>query len=119
MPRFKSNRWWTFILTLAVLVAACCWRPGNSFADIVRGELQPGTGITDPGSGAPPPVGVGDPDVPMGTSALRKWRGGPMGNGNGTLSMHAVGDSHYVGVSSVWMWRLSMLAQVMRVYWVR
>jgi hypothetical protein len=118
MPRFNKNRWWTFILTLAVLAAVSYARPGSSLADIVRGELQPGVGISDPGSGSPGPVGAGDPDQPVATS-LKKWRGGPIGTGNGYLSMHAVGDSRYVGVSNVWMLRLSVLAQAMRVYWVR
>ncbi len=118
MPRFNTNRWWTFILTLGVLMAACYVRPVNSVADVIRGELQPGIGISDPGAGSPPPPGSGDPDVPVATS-MKVWRGGSLGNGNAYLSMHAVGDSHYVGVSNVWMWRLSVLAQMMRVYWIR
>jgi len=118
MPRFHSNRWWTFILTLGVLLAACQLHASKTHAAVIRSENVPGI-ISDPGSGTPPPTGSGDPDVPVATS-MKRWRGGgSLGSGNAYLAMRAAGDGHYVGVSNVWMWRLSVLAQAMRVYWTR
>jgi hypothetical protein len=111
------NRWWTFVLTLCVLSAVCWLHASRSYADPSKydGSFDGGPSY---GGGTPPPPGVGDPDAPV-ASALKKMQRGSNGSGNASLTQRSVGDSRYVGVSSVWMWRLSVAARALRVYWIR
>jgi hypothetical protein len=115
MPRFKANRWWTFILALCVLSALAISRPIGSFADPTRdGTLTPG-GDTS-GGGGPPLPGIGDPDSPVG--GMKKGQlGGISYSRNATNSLRSVGDSRLP--SNVWMWRLSVMARVLRISWIR
>ena len=115
MPRFKANRWWTFILALCVLSALAISRPVGSIADPIRD----GTGTAEGGGGGgspPPPSATGDPDGP--TSSFKKGQlGGLQYSRNASNSVRAVGDSRLP--SNVWMWRLSVMAKVLRISWIR
>lgn len=116
MPRFKANRWWTFILALCVLSALAISRPIGSVADPIRDAS--GTADGGGGSGMPPtPSATGDPDGPVGSSFRKGQLGGLSYSRNATNSVHAVGDSRLP--SNVWMWRLSVMAKVLRISWIR
>ena len=120
MPRFKANRWWTFILTLSVLSTLAIWRPAGSIADVSRGDSRsPGFGDGTGGGGTPPTPGVGDPDQPQG-GTLKKGSGqfgGLQYSRNALASSRSVGDSGEW--SNVWMWRLTVMARVLRISWIR
>jgi hypothetical protein len=116
MPRFKTNRWWNFILTFCFLAAlSVAFAPGTR-ADVSRddsgGVIGDGTGG---GGGLPPPNGVGDPDDPVPSSLKRTQRG--MDPRTGSLSVRVAGDDWAVG--NVWMMRLSVMGRVLRIYLVR
>ena len=115
MPRFEKNRWWIFILTFCAVSAAYLVHVSPSSSDVIR---ENGYTVGPSGGGGAPIPGVGDPDVPVATSLKRSQRGG-LGVGNAALASRPVGDSRYVGVRDVWMWRLSVVARAMRIYWVR
>jgi hypothetical protein len=112
MSRSVVGRSWTLILALGVLVATCLYRPSFARADFFPEETPGNTG------GGPPPTGVGDPDVPVNTQ-FKKSQHGALGSQDASLSARHVGDSRYVGVQSVWIWRFTVLARAMRVYWYR
>ena len=118
MPRFKMNRWWNFILTLCLLSAAGAIMASVSTADIIRADGRDGTiGDGSGGGGAPPPNGIGDPDQPVPSTSLKLLKRGTLSDRTGALSMRAAGDSPVVG--NVWMWRLSVMERVLRVFWIR
>lgn len=121
MPRFKANRWWTFILALSVLSALAISRPGSTIADVSRGDSRsPGSGDGTSGGGGVPTPGIGDPDQPQGGS-IKKGSGqfgGLQYSRNASLSMRSVGDSREL-VGNVWMWRLTVMARVLRISLIR
>src|SRR5262245_30385795 len=98
MPRFRTNRWWNFILTFCLLAAVCIAFAPASSADGSRDEGGGGR-IGDGSTGGGAPNGVGDPDDPVPSSLKQTQRG--MDGRVGMLSPRAAGDSW--GVSNVWM----------------
>jgi hypothetical protein len=118
MPRFRTNRWWNFILTFCLFAAVSVAIAPGARADVSRDESGVGGVIGDgtAGSGGmPPPNGVGDPDDPQ-PSSLKKTQRGMTGR-TGVLATRAAGDSWVVG--NVWMMRLSVMGRVLRIYLVR
>ena len=111
MPRFKSNRWWIFILTIITLHVAILSLASWSFADVIRESSWTPDGTIGGGGGAPPPTGVGDPDQPVNTS-LKYYQRQSLPSGG--LSVRAAGDRRIVG--NVWMLRLSVMGRVLRIY---
>jgi len=118
MPRFSSNRWWTFILTIVALQLASLSLAARLSADPIResdrytGGSVDGTG----GGGLPPPTGAGDPDQPVNTR-LKVYQRGSLSWGGAELSSRSAGDRR-VG-SDVWMVRLLVMQRVFRSYWFR
>ena len=111
MPRLKSNRWWTLILTLCVLAALTSFHRAS--ADTIRGT----TGYDNPVYGSsPPPTAAGDPDQPV-PSSLKYSQRGSLGSRNAPLTLKAAGDSRYVG--NVWTLRLSELMRALRISLIR
>ena len=115
MPRFKANRWWTFILTTSALAVISTSFATPVHADLYRDTDRDGT-IGDATGGTPPPAGVGDPDQPV-PSTLKRCQRGSLGSGEAALSKRSAGDSRIEGI--VWMWRLSAMGRVLRAYWIR
>jgi hypothetical protein len=109
MPRSVVRRSWTFILLLGVLLAACLVHPSRSYSDMYPEENPPIGG----GGG----TGVGDPDVPVNT--IKKQQRGVRGSRNASLTVRREGERREVGEGSIWMWRLSVVTQVIRIYWSR
>ena len=110
MPRFRSNRWWTLILTLCfgfAFVASVSSRAtaDPSIADELGGYSETG------GGGLPPGTGQGDPDLPV-SKAKRPQR---LSSSPATISTQRVaGDD--MRVDSVWMWRIRVALYSLR-YW--
>jgi hypothetical protein len=117
MPRFRSNRWWTFILTIIALYVVSLSLAAKSSADPIRENAWvPGGVDGTSGGGLPPPTGVGDPDQPVNTR-LKYYQRGSLGSGGTVLSSRPVGDRRVE--SNVWMLRLSVMERVLRSYWFR
>ena len=109
MPRFSSNRWWTFILTIALLVVGLS-TAATSYADRFRyGDWTTAGDVTGPGN--PPPGGVGDPDQPVNTRVKYMQRGSIGGGGSLQVS-RAAGDRRVA--SNVWMIRLLVMQRLLR-----
>jgi len=114
MPRFKSNRWWTLILTLSLGCAfvASMAAPANA---VCMGE---GLSEGDQGSGSsvPPPPG-GDPDLPMASSKMAP-RGAAMQLSANISTTRVAGDG--TPMDGVRMWHLRVVLQGLRLwYFVR
>lgn len=116
MPRFRMNRWWTFILTLCFLTTLSVSMASVTFADVSRDDSRSTGDLSGGGSPVPGPIGVGDPDQPVNTALKKNQRESQL-FGYGTSMERAAGDSQFVG--NVWMWRLSVMGRVLRTYWVR
>lgn len=116
MPRFRPNRWWTFILTIIAFAVVSSAFISQAGADVFRDRGGDGTVGDVYGGGAPPPTGAGDPDQPVPSSLKRSQRGQVRTEG-AILSSRSVGDSRFEG--AVWMWRLSAMGRVLRAYWIR
>jgi hypothetical protein len=99
MRRFAQNRWWSYLLTLSVMLACIATIPSSSYGD---SGTDP---ITLPGGGGAPDPG-GDPDGTAGPG-----RGGPgygrMVPGGSRHATTAMGDG--VSARSVWVWRLHVV----------
>jgi hypothetical protein len=111
MRRFSTNRWWTFFLTLTVLLAS-----GTALPTAVRATPDPTPiNIEDGGSlggGAP----EGDPDGPAGPT--KKAPGsGTLSPGGSSLKATA-GDGGRAGWS-VWMWRLHVVLLSLKIRYIR
>ena len=117
MPRFSSNRWWIFILTVVALNVVCLTSvPRSVVADTLRyGDWSPADD-SGGGLGLPTPLGVGDPDQPSNTG-LKYDQRGSLRSGNATLSSRPAGDSRVA--SNVWMIRLLVIQRVIRSYLYR
>lgn len=98
MRRFAQNRWWSYILTLCVLLACAATFPSPSVGEGVDPIVLP-IGGTDPDPG-------GDPDGTAGPGkrGYGYGRAVPGGERYGTTAM---GDG--VSVRSVWVWRLHVV----------
>jgi hypothetical protein len=94
MRRFVTNRWWTFILTLGVLLASIAALSSPSF-----GDGNDPIVITDPAGGTSP---GGDPDGPAGPSRQAPAKGRAM-HQQPRYAAAPVGDGS--SVASVWSWR--------------
>ena len=111
MPRFSSNRWWTFILTIIALHIVSLSTVAKSKADPIRyGVWTPG-GFDETGGGAPPPQGVGDPDEPVNTR-LKYYQRGQLGAGGELHISRTAGDRRETG--NVWMIRLLVMERLLR-----
>ena len=111
MPRFKSNRWWTLILTLCLgfaFVASVSSRATAepSMADELGGYPEYG------GGGQLPPPGQGDPDTPM-SKAKRSLR--LSNQPSASISTERVAGDGMRG-DSAWMWRIRVALYSLR-YW--
>lgn len=118
MPRFIKNRRWTFILTVIAFSLAVATFAVPVSADLSR-EYNPVDDVGNSGSGGvniPQPYGAGDPDGP-GATGLKYQQRGSVRTGDAYLSSRSAGDSRIT--RTVWMWRLSVLERVLRVYWIR
>ena len=107
MPRFSSNRWWTFILTIALLLvglstAAKSGADTRRYGDWTSGELT--------GPGGAPPVNVGDPDQPVNTR-LKYMQRGSIGGGGSVQVTRTAGDRRFT--SNVWMVRLLVMQRLL------
>ena len=108
MRRFMVNRWFAFILALAIGSAAVSAFSRSAQADP---GLRDDGGITDAGNGGgglPPPSGVGDPDIPTKSAQVRGASRRPY-RGTG---LRTAGDS-VVSVNSDWTWRFSVVFEAM------
>jgi len=104
MRRFVSNRWWAFVLTLAVLLSSGMAIPSAPFAD--------GTPNSDPlviddggnlGGGSP----AGDPDGPAGPTKRQPASGSIRPGMSYRVSTAGDGGTGW----SVWSWRLHVVLQ--------
>lgn len=111
MPRFVTNRWWTLILALGLVLAYVAIQPSHVRAD---GSSHIGqSNGTDDGGGIPPP-GNGDPDVPTG---LGKCSRTALRLGVSTVQARTAGDSPIV--DSAVMWRLQVVMRALRGWYFR
>ena len=98
MRRFAENRWWSYLLTLSVMLASIAIVPSSSLGD---GGPDP---IVLPIGGDPDPGG--DPDGSVGPG-----RSGPgygrMRPGGVRPAMTSMGDG--VLAHSVWVWRFHVV----------
>lgn len=110
MPRFKSNRWWTLILTLCLGFAFVAAVSSRATADpSIADELG---GYSETGGGLPPGTGQGDPDTPM-SKAKRPQR--LSNQPAATISTARVaGDG--MPVDGVMMWRIRVALYSLR-FW--
>jgi hypothetical protein len=97
MRRFAENRWWSYLLTLSVMLASIAIVPSSSYGD---GGPDP---IVLPGGG-PDPGGDPDGSVGPGRSGPGYGRMRPGGSRHATTAM---GDG--VSARSVWVWRLHVV----------
>jgi hypothetical protein len=112
MPRFSSNRWWTFILTIIALHVVSLSTVAKSKADPLRSGVWTPGGFDETGSGgAPPPQGVGDPDQPVSTR-LKYYQRGQLGAGGALHVSRTAGDRRVTG--DVWMVRLLVMQRLLR-----
>ena len=111
MPRFSSNRWWTFILTIIALHVVSLSMAAKSGADTRRyGDWSTGN-IDQTGGYVPPPNGVGDPDQPVNTR-LKYMQRGSIGGGGSLQVSRTAGDRRFT--SNVWMIRLLVMQRLLR-----
>ncbi len=107
MPRFITNRWWTFILALVLGLGLSL--AGPTYADLNTGKMGSGDGS----GGGPPAPGNGDPDIPI-TSAKRLVSGGgAQSQPSYYYGVRTVGDSR-VSSDSALMWRLLVVMRALR-----
>jgi hypothetical protein len=113
MPRFVTNRWWTFILALTLGIVLVAGSVGP-----VRADNTGKVGSDDPtfNPDAPPP-GSGDPDVPIGTAKSTQQSG--LGNGiqSGGNSLRSAGDGRQS--DSALVWRLQVVMRTLRGFILR
>ncbi len=116
MPRFSSNRWLAFILTIIALHVVGLSLVAKSSAETRRYSVWvPGS---DDGTlgGLPPPAGVGDPDQPVNTRLKYSARGS-LGGGGAVAMNRTAGDRRVV--VGVWMNRLLVMERLLRSYLYR
>jgi len=117
MPRFTSNRWLTFILTIIALHVVGLSLVAKSNAEVRRYSIWvPGADDGSGGGGLPPPTGVGDPDQPVNTRLKYNARGS-LGAGGAVTMNRTAGDRRVV--DDVWMNRLLVIERLLRSYLYR
>ena len=107
MPRFKSNRWWAFVLALGLVLVSAV----NSHAQghgMATSAFVTGGDPTDGGGSVTPPPTIGDPDNPTGT----KGRYGIGHMGSVPILGRSVGDGS--GPGRIWTMWLGALLQITR-----
>jgi hypothetical protein len=106
MPRFKSNRWWAFVLTLGLLLVSVVASHAQSRGPATSAFVTNGDSGNNGGSLNPPPIG--DPDNPTGTKSL--YGVGRMGPT--LVPGSSVGDGRALGRG--WTMWLGTLLQITR-----
>lgn len=108
MQRFFTNRLWTFILALTLVLG------GTAVLTSTPTYASDAPAISDdPTQGGGPGTGMGDPDAPSGDSKRAQLRGGlVVPRGSATIA----GDD--LDLHSAWMWRLRLALQTMRGIWI-
>jgi hypothetical protein len=115
MLRFSSNRWWVFILALALFLVcgflATAQAPRVANATAIIGE-EP-SDSPDPGGGS-----IGDPDVPITPGAPKPGkavsRGNLMQQGNALQGPVLEGERAMPSSASVWVMRLRLYLMGLR-----
>ena len=110
MLRFKSNRWWTLILTLCLGFALVASMSTRATADP---RMLDEMGRSAGGSGVPPPPGVGDPDIPM-SSCKRALRDAAVRPAASLSTERVAGDG--MPVDGVMMWHFRVVLQSLRLW---
>lgn len=112
MLRFAPNRWWAFILTLALFV--CCTALLTAQAPSTAYAVQ----ITGGGDivGSTPPPGSGDPDVPITPGAPKPGKAAAVqGGAMQPLSVQRLApQGEELSPTSVTMIRLRAIFMVLR-----
>ena len=113
MRRFTTNKWWIFILALALGAAALTGSVRTARAE----DSQP----TDGGDGSPnpTPLGAGDPDIPT-APGRGLGRGGIIHRQSDRVRI-SMGDRGVSGYQDIqWQLRIRIVVQqVFRTYFVR
>ena len=109
MPRFKSNRWWTLILTLSFGFAFVAYMSAPAIAD---SRFYDELGQGGDGGGFPPPPGDGDPDIPM--SCKRALRDAAVRPAASITTVRVAGDG--TAVDGVMMWHFRVALQSLRLW---
>jgi len=103
--RFEKNRWWTFVLALALCLACTASQSGPARAggpgEIIEGD---------------PTTGGGQPDQPIGPGKQSPGWGAAQWDGRG-VQMRSVGDGRIS--TGVWMWRLQVIVRSLRSVYFR
>jgi hypothetical protein len=114
MPRFITNRWWTFILAIVLGIGLLVALP----ADRSHAASSPGSGSIggDDGipGGGPSYPGNGDPDLPIGKT--RPASGG-VARPVSSIGLATVGDGRLA--DNALMWRLRIVMSVIRTLYLR
>ncbi len=116
MPRFITNRWWTFILALILGTGLIVLQPAHNSQAASASGGQLGSGDTTPGGGGAPPPGYGDPDIPIG-SAKYSGRGVVSRPSVGIYGMRTAGDGGMT--DSALMWRLQVVMRALKGLYLR
>ena len=110
MRSFTKNRWWTYLLTLALCFA--CWGLMSDRASADGSTL----GLGDGTQGGGVPTGTGDPDIPQNPKNSPIRGAGHQAPSNYSMT-GAAGDGA-VG-SGVWMIRLRVVLQGVKSFYLR
>jgi hypothetical protein len=113
MLRFSTNRWWAFILALALFLVcgfiATAQAPRVAHATAILGE--------EPADPPQPGVGIGDPDVPITPGAPKPGKAvSPVSMRSGPAVQGPVLEGEGIAPSnaSVWLMRLRLYLMGLR-----
>ena len=105
MLRFEKNRWWTFVLALALCLACTASQPApvraGGVTEIIEGD---------------PTTGGGQPDQPIGPSKWQPGLGAAQWDGR-VVQVRSVGDGRIS--TGVWVWRLQVIVRSLRSVYFR
>jgi hypothetical protein len=110
MLRFQTNRLWALILALILCAGGAAML--NSTPAAASGSPAVSDDPNNDGGGLPG-NGYGDPDAPSGDSKRSVTRGGARMAGGGAAP---AGDG--ADLQSAWMWRLRVVLQSLRGFWL-